>query len=577
MCNHTFKDNNTKHCEWDQIFSKSKWSKVKSVELPHDSDGKCIFHSTDLQWKRKNNFSLWLNELVLLLDKIDDVIELDDIILVGDSLMEKQQPKHRFRTNAENELYCIVFEKLLCNHDIVLRNAILEDPLILERCCFRNDLIVTDCLCNKGLFVNYLTVGKDFQILNCHFKNNIVIDSNNRVYGCWYINNSTFTGESCFSEMFINDICIIDDNIFCSVGSYTNFNCNFSSGLDFRNNKTTDIWFDKCNFSYDSIFHTLELSGQFRMTQPIIDGQLKFVGSETKFLFNPQTIIEIGSDNFEENGQITFDYCNLIDLGTTFIENCRELEIEERIRILPSCKVDRLTVVYVYKPYKELKSNIIEDLAAVITRYFRYWHSINLSVNIVRNRVESCIKVVFKTTDNITEERFNSLLKEFPATVCNISDSTPEAEDIRYTLLNILNRIQICEVLSDFEKKELQLFNFNFNIMDIKLEKSQLGMLIMGTGHNIQNNHIEQTFQSDKLDFEVLKYELEKVTNEIQNNHIHDIISHEQLEQLRQSVKEKNENLVIKYLRKVPIAFLKFSKDIGANLLADVIQRAIGL
>ena len=112
---------------------------------------------------------------------------------------------------------------------------------------------------------------------------------------------------------------------------------------------------------------------------------------------------------------------------------------------------------------------------------------------------------------------------------------------------------------------------------DIKLEKSQVGMLVLGTGHNIQNNHVVQTYQSDKFNFDVLKHELEKVANGIQENQNHDIIGNKQLEQLIQAVEEKNECLFIQRLKKVPIAFLKFAKDVGANLLADIIQEAIGL
>ena len=112
---------------------------------------------------------------------------------------------------------------------------------------------------------------------------------------------------------------------------------------------------------------------------------------------------------------------------------------------------------------------------------------------------------------------------------------------------------------------------------DIKLERSQVGMLVMGTGHNIQNNQIELTNQSDKLNYDVLKHELEKVANEIHENQKYDVIDNKQLEQLRQAVEEKNESLVIQRLKKVPIAFLKFAKDVGANLLAEIIQEAIGL
>lgn len=578
MCNHKFKDDITQRCKWN-IFFKEK----VAIELPHDSKGKCIFHSNDLQWKRENSFTQWLVQLISLLDQCDvenDVIELDDIILAGDSLLENQNSKYRFRTNADNELYCILFENLICRKHIVLRNAICQDPVILERCLFKQDLIITDCSFTKGISINHLIVGQDFQLLNCHFKNNIVTDSDNIVFDSWYINNSTFDGDTSFSGLTIYDSSVIDENIFNHITSNTNFNCCFGGGLEFRNNKCSDIGFDRCDFYYDNIFCNLELSGRFLMTQPEIGGQLKFVGEEDKFLFNTQTTIEIDSNSFEGNGLITFDYCNLIDLGTVFIANCRELESKEKIRILPSCKVERLTIIHVYKPYKELKSNIIEDLAHIITRYFRHWHSIDLSVNIIRNRIESSIKVIFKTTDDISEEHFKSLLHEFPATVCNPPENTPEATDIKQAFTDILSRLSACKVISKSEKAEILNFNLDINIMakDINLAQSQIGMLFTGNGNNIQGNHIELNYlQDSNVDFSRIQSELEKLENEIKKSQEAELITTEQLKQLQEAVALKDKHKLIQYLKKLPGAFFKFAQNVGANVLAGMFQQAIGL
>lgn len=578
MCNHKFKDNITRHCNWDIVFSEKQ-----ATKLPHDSKGGCIFHSGDLQWKRDNNFTKWLIHLISILDKndnTDDVIELDDIILVGDTLLDNLDQKYKFRTNANDDVYCALFKKILCGKYIVLRNATCKDPIIMERCFFKLDLILTDCIFLKGIFVNHLTIGQDLQILNCHFKNNIVTDSNNTIYDSWYINNSIFDGDISFSGITINDRSIIDDNTFSHVTSNTNFNCCFRSGIEFRNNKSTSLGFDNCNFYYDSIFCDLELSGPFQMTQPKIGGHLKFIGNERKILFNSETTIEIDIDSFEENGLVTFDYCNLIDLGTVFITNCRELEAEEKIRILPSCKVERLTVMHVYKPCKELNSNIIEDMAHIVTRYFRHWHSIDLSVNIIRNWAESWIKVVFKTTDNISEEKFNSLLHEFPTTVCTPSDNSSESEDIKRAFISLIYRLSNCKNISDSEKTDILTLNFTTNIMteNINLEQSQVGLVVSGTGHNIQGNNIKQTYQScSTMDFNEIKKELEKLEQEVRNNPTAGIINIEQLEKLKEAGNQKNETLLMQYLKMLPGAFLKFTKDIGANLLAGLFLKAIEL
>ena len=235
--------------------------------------------------------------------------------------------------------------------------------------------------------------------------------------------------------------CEIKNNEFKHIENEICFNCKFLSGLVFSDNSITDLAFSSCGFYYDTIFERLKLLGKFSIFNPQIGGQLKFVGSENDLLFNSKTTIEINSECFEENGMIIFDYCNVLNLGTTFIENCRNLEAKQKVIIHPSCKVERLTMIYEYPLDTELKSNLIEDFANIVSKYFYLWYGINLSVNIIRNRAKKIITVVYKTTDNITDEDFNSLLKKLPEAICYTQKNEPAIIDLQRALFYIIERI----------------------------------------------------------------------------------------------------------------------------------------
>jgi len=516
ICSHKFEKDEKKSCKLDEFFSQMRLKGVGSPDkllyLPHDAIGECIFHSQDLEWKRENNFMDWLKKLIFLSDKYDDEndeIELDEVIFVGNSLLEEQEFKHKIRADSENELYCIKLENTFCNKSIVLNNAKFEDIIILERCCLKKDLVLQSCCFSKGISINHITIGGDFHIYNSHFQKRIIItnDNNKRntVYDGWYIEDSIIIGDSSFSDFTIKGSCIINNNKFEHKKTDISFNCHFLYGLEFLGNSVTNIGFSSCEFYYDNIFSEIKLLGKFSMFTPRIGGQLKFVGNNNNLLFNPQTTIEVTSECFEENGMITFDYCNLLDLGTIFIENCRNLEAMQKIRILPSCKVDRLTIIRDYQPYTELASNIIEDYVHIVSRYFRRWHSINLSVDVIRNREAKLIRIVFKTTDDITEKHFESLLKIFPVIVQEVNDKEYEKKDIQNALYDLLKRIIIIPnyVLSELKKEEILILqdkkNININMIMGNYIK-ELGVLVEGKGNIVENNVIKQISEVSVID-----------------------------------------------------------------------------
>jgi len=466
MCKYKFKNDKHKSCELEKFLSQVRLKETSisdtMFDLPIDSKGECIFHSRDLEWKRENNFIERLKNLIFLLDKYDeksDNIELDDFILIGDTSINTRdiEGDYSLLINTKGDKFCILLKNILCKKHLTFNNAIIQDTIIIERCCFKVDIELVNCIFHKQIFIKDLTIGKTLWIKEkTEFKKNFVManDSDSRIYDACYIDDSIFADYSIWKNLEIFGSCSIENNIF---KSYTVFNdVYFSGGLNFRDNKINHILFNECGFYSKSVFRDFE-ADIFEMLDPIIGGELNFVGNENKFLFGTQDVIDVDESSFLDGklGRITFDFCNLLNLTNDFLKNCRNLEVKEKIKINSSCKVERLTIIYEYRPFTELKSNLLEDFANIVSRYFYHWHSINLSVNILRDRTKQLITVVYKTTDDITEEHFHFLLKKLPETICCATDNEPEVKDLQRTLIYVTQRIVSDNVLSEFENNVL--------------------------------------------------------------------------------------------------------------------------
>lgn len=421
MCNHKFKKDENKSCKWDDFFLQMRLKETgipnNKLCLPHDSTGECIFHSCDLEWKRENNFTDWLNKLIFFLDNYDnenDEIILDDVIFVGNSLLEKQDSKHTIRTDSENELYCFMFEKMFCKKSIILNNAQFEDIIILERCLLKNDLILQNCLFSKGISIERFTIGGDLHIYDCHFQKRMVISDNDRVntiYGGWYVENSCFAGDTGFSDLLITERCIIKNNEFKHKEEEIYFTCKFSAGVEFSNNSVTNLMFSGCIFFDDNLFSELELLGKFSMYNPTIWGELKFVGSKDNLLFTPKTTIEIDSECFEERGKITFEYCNLFNLGSIFTENYHSLIKSHKIVRGDGCKMHRICSPTITIPSNSINHTIIVELTTSFSNYFLFSNGRNLGVEFISDKTAD-LQFYYYTEEDITVEEFMSQLKK---------------------------------------------------------------------------------------------------------------------------------------------------------------------
>lgn len=396
--------------------------------LPFDDSGYCIFHSENIEWKRKNDFTDWLQKLINLLDNYDNEnsgITLDGVIFVGNSLLEEQEFAHKMRTGSENELHCFMFENIFCKKSITLNNAKFEDIIIIERFCLKNDLVLQTCHFSKGISIMHFVIGGDLHIYNSHFQKRTVIannDGTNKIYGGLYIEYSLFIGDSSFSELIINESCEINNNEFKHIENEICFNCSFLSGLKFSGNSATGLTFSSCGFYYDNLFSELKLLGKFLMYNPQISGKIKFVGNKNDLLFKPEieTIIGIDSECFEENGKITFEYCNIVNLGTTFSENYHNLKRLGKVDIGEGCRKYRICSDIIPIPSTEINHNIIVELSTSFTNYYLYSEGKNLGVEFVSKEINN-LQLYYYTDEDISIEEFMSRLKKTESEYWNLS------------------------------------------------------------------------------------------------------------------------------------------------------------
>ena len=101
MCNYKYTSNYEhlhrsigKECPYTKIYSELKNNEkynfeniTSNLELPLDSHGICIFHSNELEWKRKNNFTIKFLELLQFLAVYTDskkYYDFAEFVFVGE-------------------------------------------------------------------------------------------------------------------------------------------------------------------------------------------------------------------------------------------------------------------------------------------------------------------------------------------------------------------------------------------------------------------------------------------------------------------------------------------------------------
>jgi len=187
MCNHEYKTD--KKCPYPELYK--KWRERKNtaeklkgdinrslrekifpehflqydLNLPYDSNSICLFHSKDLEWKRKNQFTKRFRELIDLLNWDDEVtnsskMDFEDFIIVGNDPVS--WGKSEFVARLDN----LVFHKYVnFKNSQFLDYAYFSNVRFNSYSYFKNSEFHGGCKFEKGTIFHGST---NFQ--NCTFE-----------------------------------------------------------------------------------------------------------------------------------------------------------------------------------------------------------------------------------------------------------------------------------------------------------------------------------------------------------------------------------------------------------------------
>lgn len=456
MCNHIYnvveiKDGTEtkKKCEWRsyyQILSTISYHNgLQYKDLPCDKKGKCLFHSEDLEWKRANKFFERFYELCeywKLVNKQqaqESALYFHDCHFVG----IESDFKYKFENTTSFGIYV---ENFILKNDILFFDCVFHDTVYINRGLFKEGITLDNCVFKQDIDLMDVLIGKDLNLAPENVFYGKIQLTNVRLLGKFDCIKNTFKNIFDFNYVNCYEDVLIDTSLFENNQEYVSFSAHFQSGISCRSNIFNGLLkFDESVFESDSLFYDNEVS-IFHIQDSEISGNIAFVGTEDRLLFTPNSIINLDKDNFKENGRLIFDYCNILNLGNDFVTRAKEFENYQLVTIRETCKVFRLIIIREY-PYNYVNDYIVTDLSNLIIRFFKYYFSVMLYVEIVRDEKKALIKLILKTTDNITEEKFNEIMYGIKDKFSAISRkkiegfTNPQEKDFVETYKSILNRL----------------------------------------------------------------------------------------------------------------------------------------
>ena len=332
MCTHKyiktdrwFKNTTCNYSELYEIESES--SKEKMFEIPHDENGKCIFHSDNIEWKQKNDFQNKLITLIEIINNDENIESLDfrDFIFVGKSMANDDISRNYKCTEnsliklAKDKVYTSILKPLLTQP---LKNKV--DFLNSVKKLFKKEL--------KETILKLILDHSEYKIAisNLDFNKNVIFNGSafysNTIFDTIKFNkNSEFKDVEFKDEIeFINIFSLNFDFQYASFSKRSFFKNIENKGLNFMYSNFEDrAIFDEINsLSYTSLSNV-----KFLNTLILKNSKFKHHTDFSKTIFETKQIYRniTNLKNIEFNGVVSFEnteFHSAIDFNTiVFNEN----------------------------------------------------------------------------------------------------------------------------------------------------------------------------------------------------------------------------------------------------------------
>ena len=430
MCNHHHKKAYLTHlpktCKLPMFFTSVSKENIQFNDLPIDQTGKCIFHSSDIDWKQTNQCTERFIELLALMQEAEQIKDLDcrEFQLVG--FKPTPVPKKSNNETTIREVAAQLDGKPLGTWGgkvVPLINIKIDKPLRFQGAIFHDDLLLRDSTFtesidfDEAIFKGMLSFEHcQFQdtvsfINGCRMEKNVIIDNcvfeelfdmqHATILAQLYVSQVHFKG-----KVFFNGLNHINVSSLCLFAHVHFEETAYFVQTVFR----SPVIFDECHFTGETHFEGTTFQYRLQLVKPTILGMVYFIGDPSKEkLFHDSVDIEVETTNFGPYGQIVFQNANLFNLDANFKSQLKNLELNHKVEIRSGCLLYRTSIERVFS-YSRFNHIILESINQAFSNYFETFHQQVLQIDVIRDLPNNQIKVIYHTEESISIDALEHLL-----------------------------------------------------------------------------------------------------------------------------------------------------------------------
>lgn len=425
MCNYK---NKSKSCEYPTLF------KQRSMVLPIDQKGFCLFHSRNSDWKKANNFEISISELLDFLSNQpnkNSTYEIDFsgfYFIDGNNKNLWSNKKIPYRVNLSksivespfviknSEFIGIDFSNATFQKRVLCQESSFSQLVYSKEATFENGLHVSDCTFGNALYFDKCFFSKqtnnpaiDFSFKNCVFNQPVDFSS------------SVFNLAVSFTNVKFNSVDFSDGTF------HKEF---FIEGADFNG----IINFQRTEFLYTESFGGYLSSVDFKNLKLSKSAKLVFKGKEPFYdQIKGELFLSLKEDS---EGIIMFDNFNLNRLESTSKLKIFELEKFGEVQIGKGCRKYRHRTLPKRVNVSKGNQGLVSELTNTFVQFFKNKNGLNLGVEIISSNDDS-IELFYFSDENISKEEFEKKLinseKEM-WTLIKVSKQSFQANPIKETL-----------------------------------------------------------------------------------------------------------------------------------------------
>ena len=401
-------------CQLQHYFSLNQAflpSQNEKYILPIDEDGYCIFHSENIEWKQKNDFSGYLEKLFSIINLIDnEKIRYEtpngflDFDMRGIKWIAKDSDKQK-----ENN---ILIEKLSFNNHISLNmhEGHFYDELRFNKITAENITFnFSDSTFEKTVSLES-SILKEISFENCKLKGGIIIGNQCEIKGFAEFNDMVVQDKFLISSSTFSGNIILNDSIFNTKDTIWLDNVIFEDEVDFKNCTFNDVvYIENCEFDNEVFFTDSEFNKETHIHSNKFEGNVYFESnSDSNKMFN--AIMHLYVKEEDLFGVIHFKNANLLNIPPAEKENLDNLRNNNKVKYNKGCiEYGTKTPIYTIKSEK-INRNIVEEIANSFSNFCRYSKDFTIGVVFVKKEPNN-IQLFYFTDEILSEEEFASRLQ----------------------------------------------------------------------------------------------------------------------------------------------------------------------